>query len=101
MPLAQYAFERGTRALGRRFVRRADMHEADHAFVCGEAEQRRCFAIVGGPAGQPLRAEAERLRAEQQVVGDAARRKELLLRGNLRMIGLDARDDRDDQRREA
>ena len=71
-PFADDGRERGTRALGRGFARGADVHEADDALVFGKPEQRRRIAIVGGPAGQPLRAETERLRAEQQVVGDAA-----------------------------
>jgi len=73
MPLAQHAFKRWARALRRGLARSTDMHEADHAFVVGEAEQGRGFAIVSRPSGQPLRAETECLRAEQEVVRDAAR----------------------------
>ena len=43
------------------------MQEAGDAFVGDQPEARRDHRVVGGPAGQPLRAETERLRADAQA----------------------------------
>ena len=91
---------RRPRSLRYRLARRADVHEGDDALVRGKTEQRGGFRIVGRPAREPLRGQAHRLRADQQVVSDAAGRQNLLLHRNLRIIVVDAGDHHDDQRRE-
>ena len=56
------------------------MDERNDMFVRGKPEQLRCFAIIGGPAGNPLRPKVQGLRCEQQVERHASRRQQLFLR---------------------
>jgi hypothetical protein len=79
---------------GRRLARRADVDESDHDLVRAESESRRDHRIVGGPAGQPLRAETAGLRRLQQGEADAAGAEQLLLLRHL-VSAREAGDDRD------
>ena len=52
-------------------------------FSSARTPQARRYRIVSGPARQPLRTEAQRLRRLQQGEADATRGKQLFLLGNL------------------
>lgn len=75
------------------------MDEAGDDFVLADAQQRPDLRIVRGPAGQPLRAEAHRLRSLEQREADAAGGEQALLRGNFR-VRANFCDDGHDRRRE-
>ena len=63
-----------------------------------QAQPARDLGVVGRPAGEPLRAEAERLRGLQQGEADAAGAEQAFLLGDL-LVRAEPGDDRDHQRR--
>ncbi len=74
------------------------MDEAHQVFVFADAKMCLDRRIVARPAGKPLRAKTEGLRALQEIEADGTRTEDLLDRGHARAI--DGRSDHaQDQRR--
>ena len=74
------------------------MDEADDALVASQPQVPHYLGILGHPRRQPLRAEATPLRRLQQRKTHAAGGQQLFLLRHLG-VGLQTRDDGDDQRR--
>src|SRR5690606_23940164 len=97
-PVREQAGRVGAFALGHFHLRRPDVDESDDALVFAHPQQGVRLRVVGGPAGQPVGTESQRLGGLEQGKAGRAGAEQAFLRGNLDVVGVEDRQDRDHQR---